>query len=406
MKPNSHRFLIAGLLLFLGFFNGANFAVVAPVIPLIMDHYDVSRGSASLLTALVIMVQAVFIIPGGMIVVRSPIKLILGLGWLMGCAMIFVPFAGSFLVLLGLRAVFGLGFVLVMPATAPVLMRWFSPRELPIITSLNLTFFTLGIGAGTFLSAPLSELMGWQNTLSLFGWVLLAGLLVWWFFAKVPPAKASAVRSVSLKDMWNSIRSKTTVLLGLADGAGYAQYLALTTWLPTYYNQVFGMSLSKAGFIVGLIPLMGFWATLFGGFLGARTKVRRPFFIVSGLLVGLAGFGTFALDNQPLIYLSVVVLGFASFLYLPVMLTLPMEIEGTTETDVAVMWSTMFAIASFFAVIAPISVGFMTDALGSYVPAFTLWAVFSWGLMVVGFFLPEVRRGAPRVAPASLDADQ
>ena len=119
--------------------------------------------------------------------------------------------------------------------------------------------------------------------------------------------------------------------------------------------------------------------------------------------MGLAGFGSFALDNEPLIYVSVAVLGFGCFLYLPAMLTLPMELKGTTESDVAVMWSAMFAIASFFAVIAPISVGVLTDAFGSYVPAFSIWAVFSWGLLVSGFLLPEPNSQVPQGATTSLD---
>lgn len=403
MISNPRKLLLAGLLLFQSLFYGANFAAVTPILPLIMDHYDVSRSGASLLMALVIVVQASLIIPGGMIVARAPIKLILSLGWLFACAMVLVPLADSFPLFLGLRAIFGLGFVLVMPATAPVLMRSFRRSELSIITSLSLTFFTLGIGVGTFVSAPLSELIGWQNALSILGGALLAGLFVWWFFVIVPPARTTAVRSVSLRDMWNSMRSKTTVLLGLADGAGYAQYVALTTWLPTYYHQVFGMSLSKAGLIVGLIPLMGVWSTLLAGFLGAKIQVKRPFFMISGVLVGIAGFGSFALDNELLIYVSVAVLGFGCFLYLPAMLTLPMELKGTTESDVAVMWSAMFAIASFFAVIAPISVGVMTDAFGSYVPAFSVWAVFSWGLLVSGFLLPEPNSQVPRGATTSLE---
>ena len=106
-----------------------------------------------------------------------------------------------------------------------------------------------------------------------------------------------------------------------------------------------------------------------------------------------------------------VVLGITSFLYLPALLTVPMELEGATEGNVAVAWATIFAIASTLAVISPITVGFMTDALGSYIPAFTLWAVFAWGLLIAGLMLPETGPGARkfirrlRSGPESADSD-
>lgn len=410
MQQQPYRFVIAGLLIFFNLSYGANFAAVAPILTLVMEDYDVSRGEASLLISAVLIIQAVLIIPGGMLVARFPIKPIFSLGWLMAGAMTLAVLADHFLVLLFLRVISGLAFVLIMPATAPILMRWFSRRELPLINSLNMTFFTLGIGVGAFTAAPISLWIGWQSTLSIFGGVLVAGSLGWAFFARIPPAPEPSMSRVSLREMWSLMRSKTILLLGLGDGAAFAQYMALTTWLPTYYSQVLGMSITKAGSTVGLIPIVGVFAALAGGVLSARMGVRRPFFIISGLMVGLAGFGSFAFDNEALIYVSMVVLGITSFLYLPALLTVPMELEGATEGNVAVAWATIFAIASTLAVIAPITVGFMTDALGSYIPGFTLWAVFAWGLLIAGLMLPETGPGARRftrkfrLGPGSADS--
>ena len=86
------------------------------------------------------------------------------------------------MVLLSLRLVHALAFVLIMPATAPILMRWFSARELPLMNSLHMTFFILGIGIGTFASGPLSSAIGWQSTLMVIrggyvgGWGGVGGL--------------------------------------------------------------------------------------------------------------------------------------------------------------------------------------------------------------------------------------
>ena len=389
-----YRFVIAGIILFFNLAYGINFAAVAPIFTLVMEEYGVSRGEASFLISGVIIVQGVLIIPGGMLVARSPLKLVYALGCLLAGAMTLAVLADHFLVLLALRMVYGLAFVVVMPATAPILMRWFSASDLPLINSLHMTFFTLGIGVGTFTAAPLSLWIGWQPTLSGFGAALVAAGLAWVLFARIPPpAGQGVVRGVSLRSMWRLMRSKIVLLLGLADGAAFAQYVALTTWLPTYYNEVFGMSLTKAGSTVGLIPMVGVCASMVGGVLSARLGVRKPFIIIPGLMVGFAGLGSFLFHNEAVIYGSMVMLGVTSFFYLPILLTIPMELKGTTEGNVVVAWATMFAIASSITIISPITVGFMTDALGSYIPAFTLWAVFSWGLLLAGLMLPETGPG-------------
>ena len=389
-KKSRYRFVIAGIILLFNLFYSANFSVVTPIMPLIIDEYQVSRGAASFLMSGVLITQALFVIPGGILVAKAPLKLVFAIGCVVAAAMGLTFLADHFLVLLSLRLVHALAFVLIMPATAPILMRWFSARELPLMNSLHMTFFILGIGIGTFASGPLSSAIGWQSTLMVFGAAMLVVGAVWVAFGRVPPPAAEGkVRRVSIREMARSVRSKTILLLGLADGAAFAQNLALTTWLPTYYNEVFGMSLTKAGSIVGLISIVGVVASLTGGFLSARLGVRKPFLVIPGAVVGLAGMGCFLFQNEAVIYVAIVALGVASFIYLPVLMTIPMEMKGLSEGQVAVAWATMFAVASGIAIVGPMSVGFMTDWLGSFVPGFMLWAVLSWGLLVVGLMVPE-----------------
>ncbi len=389
-KKSRYRFVIAGIILLFNLFYSANFSVVTPIMPLIIDEYQVSRGAASFLMSGVLITQALFVIPGGLLVAKAPLRLVFAVGCVFAAAMGLTFLADHFMVLLSLRLVHALAFVLIMPATAPILMRWFSARELPMMNSLHMTFFILGIGIGTFASGPMSSAIGWQATLMVFGAAMLVVGAVWVAFGRVPPPAAQGkVRRVSIREMARSVRSRTILLLGLADGAAFAQNLALTTWLPTYYNEVFGMSLTKAGSIVGLVSIVGVGASLTGGFLSARLGVRKPFLVIPGAVVGLAGMGCFLFQNEAVIYVAIVALGISSFIYLPVLMTIPMELKGISEGQVAVAWATMFAVASGIAIVGPMSVGFMTDWLGSFVPGFMLWAVLSWGLLVVGLMVPE-----------------
>ena len=67
-----------------------------------------------------------------------------------------------------------------------------------------------------------------------------------------------------------------------------------------------------------------------------------------GLLVVLGGLGSFLLGDGPLLYAALLVLGFASWFYLPVLFTIPLELPGASETRVALTYGTMMTIASFF----------------------------------------------------------
>lgn len=389
-KQSKYRFVIAGIILLFNLFYGANFSVIAPVMSLVTEEYGVGRGAASFLVSGVLIAQALFVIPGGMLAAKAPLRLVFAVGCVVAAAMSLTFLAEHFAVLLVLRLVYAMAFVVVMPATAPILMRWFNVRELPVMNSLHMTFFTLGVAVGAFTSSPLSLAIGWQTTFVIFGTAMLVVGALWLAFGRVPSLEATGkVRRVSLREMAMAVRSRTVLLLGLADGAAFAHYLALTTWLPTYYNEVFGMSLTKAGYIVGIISVVGVIGSLTGGFLSARLGIRKPFLVIPGAMVGLAGVGSFLFQNEAIIYAAVIVLGFGSFLYLPVLLTVPMELKGISEGQVAVAWATMFAVASGIAIIGPMTVGFMTDGFGSFVPGFMLWAVLSLGLLVVGLMVPE-----------------
>ncbi len=69
-QSSRYRYVIAGLSLLLYFSAGLTFLAVAPILPLIQEDYGINRGTASLLIGLVILMQAIFPIPGGVIGVR------------------------------------------------------------------------------------------------------------------------------------------------------------------------------------------------------------------------------------------------------------------------------------------------------------------------------------------------
>ena len=69
----------------------------------------------------------------------------------------------------------------------------------------------------------------------------------------------------SLREVRETLLSGVTLLVAVADAFAFALYNALTSWLPTYYNEVMGLSLTHVGFITGALPFAGLIAVFVGG---------------------------------------------------------------------------------------------------------------------------------------------
>ena len=123
-----------------------------------------------------------------------------------------------------------------------------------------------------------------------------------------------------------------------------------------------------------------------------RIARRRLFLILPGVVGGIAGFATFLLPGSGLVYPALLLLGFGAWFYLPRLMTIPMELPDAVPEQVSVVLATITTLGGFLSFIAPLMVGAMTDALGSYIPGFAIFAVLSWSLVVAGVMLPETGR--------------
>lgn len=385
-----YRFVIGGLILFAHFSVGINFFVVAPLFPLIIDDFGVSRATVSLLIALALLIHSFFGLPGGILAVRFGLKRMYFLGWLLMGISVLSALAPNFGSLLVLRLAFGIGFGAIIPASGPLLMQWFRPREVTIMNGLDIAALSLGVALSVSVAAPLANTIGWQNTLSVFGGIALFGAVLWGILGKVTADARNTGKGISLKEVGSVLRNRTIQILVVADALVFMQYTALTSWLPTFYNEIRGMSLTEAGFITGLLPFVGVFAVLVGGFLPLRFESKKPFFIVPGLLLALGGLGSFLIDSTFGIYVSIILLGIGSWSYAPTLLSLPIELPDMTPEKVAVVWGTFVTVSGLGMFVSPIVVGAIRDGTGTFVPGFIIWAVGAWALFIAGFILPKV----------------
>ncbi|PKB79214.1 MAG: hypothetical protein BZY88_14535, partial [SAR202 cluster bacterium Io17-Chloro-G9] len=348
-----YRLVIGGLILAAHLTIGLNFFSVSPVLPLIIDDFGISRATAGLLVALALLMHAFFGLPGGWLVARFGLNRVYAVSWLLMGASVLTAVAPNFTSLLMVRVAYGIGFGVIIPATGPLLMQWFRPKEIVLMNGLDIAVLSLGVALSVSTAAPLADAVGWENSLGIFGATGLLGAVLWVLLGRTRGSALAPSTGIGLGEVWGVLRNRTILLLVGADCLVFMQYTALTSWLPTFYNEVREMTLNQAGFITGLLPLVGVFAVLVGGVLPLRFNARRPFFIIPGLFVGIGGLGSFLLGSDAWIYVAIVFLGIGSWSYAPKLLSLPMELPGITQEKVAVVWGAFVTVSGIGMFVSP-----------------------------------------------------
>ena len=386
---NPYRWVMAAMSLVGHLALGFNLFGIAPVLPLAIADYGISNFAAGLLVSLPMLLAAGFGIPGGMWVASIGVKRAQLVGWVAMAVLAFSFVAPNFAVMLLLRLAYGLGLAMMITSTGPLLMAWFSQKEVLVMNSLNTAAVSLGVAIAVGGAAPLAQLTDWKMAMSLFGAVGVAGAVAWLVAGRDAPLEGVRPVPISLSQTVNVLRGRTVILIVLTDAGVLFQYTALTGWLPTFYNEHLGLSLSEAGLITGMLPFVGVFAVLAGGLAPLRFDSPRSLFVISGIAALLGGLGAYLVPGVPGIYVAAVILGFGSWFYVPMLLTLPLRLAGITPQGLAVIYGSLIAFSGFAMFAAPILVGAIRDATGSFLPGFLICTAMSSTALLGGLLLPR-----------------
>ena len=393
----NYRWVMAALSLTAHLVLGLNLFGISPLLPLIIEDYQISRVSAGMLISLPMLVGAVLGIPGGMLVSAIGVRSANLVGWGAMAVLALSFLAPSFPAMLSLRLAYGVGLAMTITATGPLLMGWFSQKEVLVMNALNTALVSLGVAISVAGAAPLAAMTDWKIALSLFGVLGVAGAVAWAVAGRDAPFSGSRPAPITLRQTLGVLRGRTVILLILTDAGVLVQYTALTGWLPTFFNERRGMSLAEAGLVTGVLPFIGVFAVLLGGALPLRFGSARPIFLISGVAAALGGMGTFLLPGTTGIYVAAAVLGFGSWFYVPMLLTLPLRMSDITPQNLAVIYGSIMTFSGIAMFVSPILAGAFRDISGSFLLGFLICWAMSWTSLLAGVLLPrEVTR-----APAS-----
>lgn len=290
LKPTRRQARYAfAVLLAINILNYADRFVLSAVLPKIKVDLGLSDTQLGLLSSAFLLVYALTTLPLGIWADRSPRKNIVALCvgvW--SIATTLAGFTKNFAQLFITRTVLGIGEAGYAPATLSLLGDYFSKEHRGRVLSLYSIGNLIGTAFGLVMGGLVADYFGWHWAFFIVGLPgLIAAFLIW---RAVEPRRGvyesdegddvSATHGSLGSDFWKAVRLLFNiptywVLLG-AFIFSFFTIGSASTWIPTYFKEAFGLTLSQSTSISGGVLAGGsLIGTLAGGWLADSLQRRR-----------------------------------------------------------------------------------------------------------------------------------
>jgi NNP family nitrate/nitrite transporter-like MFS transporter len=220
-------------------------------------------------------------------------------------------------------------------------------------------------------------LYGWQTVYAIAAAAMALPMAAIALFAKEPPDVDSRAR---LRDHVACLFEKDGWAFSLIYGVTFGGFIGLTTFLPTYYHDQFGVSKVQAGQLTMLAAFMGAAVRVMGGWVSDRWGgVNTLTFVLMlvALTLGLAGLaqGSLALTTLLLIVCFAALGAGNGALFQLVPLRWP--------TTTAVAGSMIGEIGALGGGLVPNAMGLSKQYLGSYLWGFVAFGALALAMLAV-----------------------
>ena len=296
-------------------------------LPEMTRTFDLGPNAAGLALSAFFWSYALFQIPAGLLVDRFGVRSL----YIYGLVLWSVAAAGTALTtslgwLLAMRLLLGVGESVVAPASMRYIRAHFDERQRGLAVGLYMTGTKIGPAIGFPVAGFLMLTYGWQLMFVILGIGGLLWLIPWVWLVKrddvaaVPPdayisvsgagIASAAHQTVSWREM-----GRSPVIWGTALGTFCYMYFVYycMTWMPSYFKEVYGMSLSEMGWYSGIsfagmavVAALGGWAAdqcISRGF--DAVPVRKSFILTGFALAATQTVGVFTESPPVMLFFAV-----------------------------------------------------------------------------------------------------
>ena len=262
---------------------------VPPLIPVLMEVFQINLAQAGLLMSSIAVVGLVLALPAGLILQRFGPKTtaMVAMGSLAAGAALGAISTG-FSTLLVSRIIEGVGFGLIGVAAPATIAMWFPASKQGTPMGIWATWVPLGSILMYNLAPQMAGKFGWQSVwwAGLIFALVMVGLSA--LLLRRPPVEpAQPFIDTSLQTSWKALAKRDIWLLAGSFACFNLALVNIATYYPTFLNEVRGYSLGQASFITSIPGFLVLVSSPLAGWFSDRINSRRLVFTLPYLVLAV-----------------------------------------------------------------------------------------------------------------------
>lgn len=276
--------LLVTAAVFINYIDRGNLATAAPMM---QDELHLSASQLGILLSAFYYGYVVCMPAMGWLAERYGAKRVLAAGvTIWSVATLTTGFAGSFVTLLALRVLLGIGESVAFPCASKVLAHAVEVSRLGVANGILSFGYLLGPAVGTLVGGYLMTVFSWRPVFIVFGAVSLVWLWPWSRVGISPPAAPKQLAADSQPSFPQILRRRELWGASLGHFASNYGYYFIVSWLPFYLIKSRGFSMGSMVAIASWAYLLNALSALAMGWLADRwiRAGRSPTMVYKGVM--------------------------------------------------------------------------------------------------------------------------
>ena len=362
--PTRERGLSISLIILCLAFQAIIHGAISLFLPLIREDLTLSFTQAGSLIAAATLAYALMQIPAGYLGDRFGPKRLFFIG-ILGTTTLLVAFGfvSQYWQALTNEWVSGFFRALLFAPGMALITAWFHPERRATAMALHLTGIFGGAIILSIIGPLLVEISDWRFPFIIFGAIGVFASLAYLLFSKEAPGTRSE-QKVNISDVTNLLRSRIMWLCGGIQYARLAVFAGVSSWLPTFLIDNWGLSLRVTGLVIALRSALIGPSSIVGGYVSDRLKNPPLVIGFSFVILAITTALLVVVNNISLVFVLIVVNSLFANCYFGPVFALPIEVLDSPAK------STTTGLGNFFATIGGFTftylLGALRDSSGSF----------------------------------------
>jgi sugar phosphate permease len=265
---------------------------IPAVAPLIRDDLGLSVTQAGSFLSAYYVGPVLMSLPAGWMGDRWGVLLTMVAGQLLiALGLYAVSGSGSFVALMALMMLAGVGYGMLNPTTAKAVMAWFPRRQRATVVGLKQVGLPLGGAVGAWLMPPLALWLGWRQAVALSASIIAVLGLATWALYRNPPEDALVAEAPAgrppVEGAGGALRNRDLWLVSLATLMFAGMQTVWMSYLVLYLQEVVRVPLLTAARYLVMAQVTGMAGRIIFGLLSDRAFGGRR-----RIVLGIAGTGS------------------------------------------------------------------------------------------------------------------